>query len=111
MTDHNQHPEALLPKVCHKRHHFIAVINLSSKCCMLQAWAARCETWLLNGLRPKGVVVSLSVHACFKGGIPVQVAAWERWAWQSVSVQIDEGTHRPQSLSASPPEAVLLADK
>ena len=37
------------------------------------------------------------------------MAAWERQAWQSVSVQVGEGTHHPQSLSASLPEAVLPA--
>ena len=80
MTDHNQHPDALLPTFCHRRHHYIAFKTLQPKSCML-------------------------------GGIPVQVAAWERQAWQSVSVQVDEGTHRPQSLSASLPEAVLPAGK
>ncbi len=38
------------------------------------------------------------------------MAAWEQQAWQSVSVQVHEGTHRPQSLSASLPVAVLLAE-
>ena len=38
------------------------------------------------------------------------MAAWEQQAWHGVSVQVDEGTHRPQSLSASLPEAVLPAE-
>ena len=68
-----------------------------------------CQHFATKGIT---ALLSWSYHlsvACFKGGIPVQVAAWEQQAWQSVYVQVDEGTHRPQSLSASLPEAVLPA--
>jgi len=59
-------------------------------------------------LTPKGV--GFSVLACLQGDTPEQVAAWEQQAWQRVSVQVDEETHRPRSLSASLPEAVLPAE-
>lgn len=68
-----------------------------------------CQHFATKGIT---ALLSWSYHlsvARFKGGIPVQGAAWEQQAWQSVSVQVDEGTHHPQSLSASLPEAVLPA--